>query len=54
MTNQLAEIFKDKKLVDKVRKRLPYLFQLAELESRKNWNGSRLTSGENLDCIAGL
>lgn len=33
--SRLVEIFKDKKLVDKIRKRLPYLFQLAELESSR-------------------
>jgi len=35
VTNQLAEIFNDRKLIDKIRKRLPYLFQLAELESSR-------------------
>jgi hypothetical protein len=31
----LIEIFEDDKLVDKIKKRLPYLFQLAELESSR-------------------
>lgn len=35
MVSRLAEVFEDKKLVDKIRKRLPYLFQLAELESSR-------------------
>jgi hypothetical protein len=35
MVTRLAEIFEDEKLVDKIRKRLPYLFQLAELESSR-------------------
>lgn len=32
MPNRLVEIFEDEKLLDKIEKRLPYLFQLAELE----------------------
>lgn len=35
MTNKLIEIFEDEKLVEKIRKRLPYLFHLAELESSR-------------------
>jgi len=35
MPGQLIEIFKDKKLVNKIKTRLPYLFQLAELESSR-------------------
>jgi len=35
MPNHLIEIFEDEKLVDKIKKRLPYLFQLAELESSR-------------------
>ena len=35
MVDKLTEIFKDKNLVEKIRKRLPYLFQLAELESSR-------------------
>lgn len=35
MPSRLSEIFKDRKLVDKIRKRLPYLFHLAELESSR-------------------
>jgi hypothetical protein len=30
--NKLTELFEDKELVEKIKKRLPYLFQLAELE----------------------
>ncbi len=35
MSSRLIEIFEDKKLVEKIRKRLPYLFYLAELESSR-------------------
>jgi len=35
MPNRLIEIFEDKKLVEKIKRRLPYLFQLAELESSR-------------------
>ncbi len=35
MPNSIIEIFEDKKLVDKIKKRLPYLFQLAELDSSR-------------------
>ncbi len=35
MPSRLIEIFEDEKLVEKIKKRLPYLFQLAELESSR-------------------
>jgi len=35
MPSHLEEIFKDKKLTDKIKKRLPHLFHLAELESSR-------------------
>lgn len=35
MASKLAEIFKDTKLVNRIRSKLPYLFQLAELESSR-------------------
>lgn len=35
MSSRLIEIFEDERLVEKVRTRLPYLFQLAELESSR-------------------
>ena len=35
MPSRLGEIFKDERLVENIRKRLPYLFQLAELESSR-------------------
>jgi hypothetical protein len=35
MSSKLIEIFEDKRLVEKIRKRLPYLFHLAELESSR-------------------
>lgn len=38
MPSHLAEIFEDTKLVDKIKKCLPYLFQLAELESSRAGN----------------
>ena len=30
MSSRLVEIFEDERLVEKIRRRLPYLFQLAE------------------------
>jgi len=35
MLSRLVKIFEDRKLVEKIEKRLPYLFQLAELESSR-------------------
>jgi len=35
MTSRLVEIFEDRELVEKIKKRLPYLFQLAGLESSR-------------------
>lgn len=35
MSSRLIEIFEDKKLTEKIKKRLPYLFQLAEIESSR-------------------
>jgi len=35
MLSRLIEIFEDERLVEKIRKRLPYLFHLAELESSR-------------------
>jgi len=35
MLSRLVEIFEARKLVEKIKKRLPYLFQLAELESSR-------------------
>ncbi|MBT9130384.1 MAG: hypothetical protein DDT41_00664 [candidate division WS2 bacterium] len=35
MPDRLIEIFEDEKLVEKIKRRLPYLFQLAELESSR-------------------
>jgi len=35
MSRPLLEIFEDKKVVEKIKKRLPYLFQLAESESSR-------------------
>ena len=35
MPSHLIEIFEDEKLVGKIKTRLPYLFQLAELESSR-------------------
>lgn len=35
MPSRLVEIFEDRKLTQKIKRRLPYLFQLAELESSR-------------------
>lgn len=35
MTSRLIEIFEDENLIGKIKRRLPYLFQLAELESSR-------------------
>jgi hypothetical protein len=35
MSSRLVEIFEDQKLIEKIKSRLPYLFQLAELESSR-------------------
>ena len=35
MPSRLIEIFEDEKVVRKIKRRLPYLFQLAELESSR-------------------
>ncbi len=35
MSNRFIEIFEDKKLIEKIQRRLPHLFQLAELESSR-------------------
>lgn len=35
MSSRLAEIFEDEKLIAKIRDKLPYLFQLAEMESSR-------------------
>ena len=35
MSSRLGELFEDRKLVEKIERRLPYLFQLAELESSR-------------------
>jgi len=35
MASRLIEIFTDEKLVAKIKRRLPYLFQVAELESSR-------------------
>ena len=35
MNRHLSEIFNDKALIDRIKSRLPYLYQLAELESSR-------------------
>ena len=35
MNSDLTEIFEDKALIDRIKRRLPYLYQLAELESSR-------------------
>jgi len=38
MIEELVKVFNDEKLVDKIKKRLPYLFQLAEMDSSRAGN----------------
>ena len=47
MSSRLIEIFKDERLIEKIRKRLPYLFHLAELES---WRAGQIGKGGS-GCI---
>jgi hypothetical protein len=35
MPNRLVELFEDNKLIERIQKRLPHLFQLAEFESSR-------------------
>lgn len=35
MSSRLAELFEDEELVEKIKRRLPYLFQIAEIESSR-------------------
>ena len=35
MASRLIEIFEDEELVAKIKRRLPYLFQIAEMESSR-------------------
>ena len=35
MSSRLIEIFEDKKLIQRIKRRLPYLFQLAEKENSR-------------------
>lgn len=45
MSNRLIEIFEDKKLEEKIKRRLPYLFQIAEIEcSRAGKTGMEVGS----------
>jgi len=55
MSSHLIEIFEDEKLVEKIRKRLPYLFHLAELErSRAGQIGMEVGSlWERIKTITG-
>lgn len=36
MNYPIVELFKDKEIVDKIKRRLPYMFQLAEMESSRS------------------
>jgi len=47
MPRRLIEIFEDAKLVEKIKARLPYLFQLAESESSR---ANRTRMGVGLVC----
>jgi hypothetical protein len=44
MVSRLSEIFEDEKLIEKIKKRLPYLFQLAQLESSRAGTGMQVGS----------
>mgnify|MGYP001772854287 CR=1 FL=1 len=35
MPSKLIELFEDEKLLEKIKRKMPYLFQLAELESSR-------------------
>ncbi|MFN3814244.1 MAG: ThaI family type II restriction endonuclease [Aquificaceae bacterium] len=35
MKSPIVELFGDKRIVDKIKRRLPYMFQLAEMESTR-------------------
>lgn len=57
MSSRLVEIFEDEKLIVKIKKRLPYLFQIAELESsraRRIRDGSWFSQGKNNSVFAYL
>lgn len=54
MPSRLVEIFEDEKLVEKIKKRLPYLFQLAELESSKGGKVWAHILGWHNACIVTL
>ncbi len=53
MPSYLKEIFEDEKLLDKIKKRLPYLFQLAELDcSRAGKTGMEVGSARERIIVA--
>lgn len=53
MSSRLIEIFEDEKLVEKIKRRLPYLFQLAELESSRAGNiGMQVGSAREMVIVA--
>jgi len=37
MSSRLIEIFEDARLVNRIKNKIPYLFQLVELESSRAW-----------------
>lgn len=49
----ITDLFDDPKIVKKIKKKLPYLFTIAEAEASRggNWNGDRLCSGTCDNCI---
>ena len=36
MSKKIYEIFEEKKLIEKIKKKLPYLFQLAEIDNSRD------------------
>lgn len=54
---KIEQFFSDQKLIVKIQSRLPYLFQLAELESMRGWknrHGSWLSKRKNNCCTPNL
>ena len=54
MSSRLIEIFEDEKLVEKIQKRLPYLFQIAALESSRAGKAGMQVGSAREAIIIGL
>ena len=56
MSSKLIEIFEDAKLINRIKNKLPYLFQLAELESSRveklGWELGLCVKGSSLLCLS--